>query len=307
MASTMVTRIGGILKETFARFGADNASLLAAAIAYSAVFAIAPMIVIAVAIAGEVIGATSGGQGHHIVENRIIAELARDAGPQTATLVRSLVDTAFASHRGSVIAQIVGWVLFAVAASGFFLTMQSAMNLVFHAKPPQSGIWLSVRNRLASAAMLLLIGLVMLLTIGLDVALSFFWSHLTAVLPFPHADVVANVVTYAVDAVVIAIMFALVYKVLPDVDVSWRDVVVGAPVTAVLFVVGEALLSLYLGRAGTANGYGAVGSLVVLLVWVYYSAMLFLFGAEFTRVYGERRATPRLVTDRDAGRLNQSA
>jgi membrane protein len=284
----MVRRGFELLKETFARFGADNASLLAAALAYTAVFAIAPLIVIAVAIAGEAIGLTNGGHGHHVAENQIISAIGVAAGTQAATLVRTLVDTTFASHQGSLIAQLVGWVTFALAASGLFLTLQSVMNLVWRAGP-HGGLWKTVRNRLTSALMMLVLGVLLLLTIGIDVALAFVWSHVTAVLPFPGAGIAATIASYLVDVVLIAVMFGLVYKVLPDVAVSWNDVKVGAPVTAVLFVAGEALLSLYLSRAGTANAYGAVGSLVVLLVWVYYSAMLFLFGAEFTQVYAERR------------------
>ncbi|HTW85686.1 MAG TPA: YihY/virulence factor BrkB family protein [Candidatus Sulfotelmatobacter sp.] len=291
----MATRALRLLKETWSRFGADNASLLAAAIAYSTVFAIAPLIVIAIAIAGEVVGLADGGHGHHVAENQIISTIGLGAGAQTAQLVRSLVDTSFASRQGSLIAQTAGWVTFALAASGLFLTLQSAINIVWRAKPRQHGIWLTLRNRLVSAAMLLLIGVGLLLTVCVDVALAFFTAHLATVLPFFGSPVAASAVSYLVDVVLIGLMFALVYKVLPDAHVSWRDVEVGAPVTALLFVAGEALLSLYLGRAGIANAYGAVGSLVVLLVWVYYSAMLFLFGAEFTRVYADLRTAPVAV------------
>jgi membrane protein len=290
----MTIGAGGLIKDTFSRFGRDNASLLAAALAYTAVFAIAPLIVIAVAVAGEVIGWTNGGHGHHVAEDQIISAITATAGTQAATLVRTLVDTTFRSHQGSLIAQTLGWVTFALAASGLFLTLQSVMNLVWQTSP-KGGIWLTVRNRLLSAAMLLVLGVLLLVTIGIDVALAFVWSHLDAVLPFPGSGILATIASYLVDVVLIALMFALVYKVLPDADVSWSDVKVGAPVTAALFVGGEALLSLYLSRAGIANAYGAVGSLVVLLVWVYYSSMLFLLGAEFTRAYAERRHAAPVV------------
>ena len=281
----------GMLKETFARFGADNASLLAAAIAYTAIFAIAPLIVITIAIAGTVIGETNGGHGHHIVEDQLISAIASTSGAQTATMMRSLVDTSFSSHQGSILAQTIGWATFLLAATGLFLTLQTALNLVWHVTPKQQGLALTIRNRVASVAMLLVIGALVLATIGINVAISFLWTHFTALLPFPGANVVATAISYVVDVAIISVMFALMYKVLPDTDVAWGDVKVGAVATAVLFVIGEVALSVYISHAGISNGYGAAGSLVVLLVWVYYSAMLLLIGAEFTRVYAEKHGS----------------
>jgi membrane protein len=291
----------GMLRETFARFGADNASTYAAAIAYATVFAIAPLIIIAIAVAGTVLGVTNGGHGHHVVEDQLIGAIGSSAGPQTANMVRSMVDTNFSSHQGSVLAQIIGWVTFLIAASGLFLTLQSALNAVWHVSP-SGGLAQTVRNRLASGAMLLVIGILVLATVALNFGMSFLWSHFTAILPFPGANIVATIVNYVIDAAVLAVMFAVMYKYLPDTEIAWGDVKAGAIATAILFVVGEALLSVYISHAGIANGYGAAGSLVVLLVWVYYSAMLLLIGAEFSRVYAEQRgsrASQRAAEDAD--------
>lgn len=282
----------GMLKETFARFGADQASMLAAAIAYSTAFAIAPLIIIAIAIAGSLLGVTDGGHGHHVIEDELVGAIASSAGRETATLVRQMVDSMFSSHQGSVLAQTAGWATFAMAASGLFMTLQTALNDVWHVKPKQQGLWVTVRARAASAAMLVVIGILALATIGLNVAMAFFWTHVNDVLHMPGASLIASALSYVVDIAIASIMFALMYKVLPDVDVAWGDVGVGSIATAVLFVVGEGLLSLYITHAGLGNGYGAAGSLVVLLVWVYYSAMLLLVGAEFTRVYAEYRGSP---------------
>ncbi|MBV9945877.1 MAG: YihY/virulence factor BrkB family protein, partial [Myxococcales bacterium] len=281
----------GMLKETFARFGADDASTWAAAIAYATVFAIAPLLIIAIAVAGGVLGLTNGGHGHHVIENQLVGAIGGSAGSQTAQMVRSMVDTSFSSHQGSVLAQTIGWATFVLAASGLFLTLQGALNAVWHVKPTGNGMWLTIRNRLASAAMLLAIGILVLATVALNVAMSFLWSHVTAVLSFPGANVVATILNYVIDAAVLALMFALMYKYLPDTEIGWGDVRSGAIATAILFVVGEALLSVYISHAGISNGYGAAGSLVVLLVWVYYSALLLLLGAEFTRVYAEKRGS----------------
>jgi membrane protein len=293
-----------MVKETVARFGADDASTHAAAIAYSTVFAIAPLIIVAVAIAGGALGIASGGHGHHIVEDRIIGSLAQSAGPQTADMVRATVDTGFQSRQGSIVAQIAGWVTFVLAASGLFLAVQNALNRIWHVTPEKQGIWLTVRNRIASMGMLLVIGFLLIVTTALSFAIAFLWSHFTALLPFPGAAIVGSVVNWIVNVALIAALFALIYKYLPDTDVAWGDVKAGALATAVLFVVGQALLSIYISHAGIANGYGAVGSLVVLLVWVYYSAMLLLIGAEFTRVYAEARgsrASKQAAEDADPG------
>lgn len=288
-----------ILKTSASRFGGDDASTHAAAIAYSAVFAIAPLLIVAIGIAGDVLGIARGGHQHHVVENQLIGALASSAGTQTAQSVRAIVDTSFASHQGSIIAQILGWITFALAASGFFLSVQNALNKVWHADPHGNGFLLTLRNRMASAVMLLLIAVAVFASIALNVALSFFWNHLIAVIPIPGAGIVLTVVNWLLSIAILACVFAALYKVLPDTEIHWNDVWVGAIATAVLFVVGETLLSVYLGHAGLSSGYGAAGSLVILLVWVYYSAMLLLFGAELTRAYSEvhgSRAGSRVQT-----------
>lgn len=285
----------GTIKESGARFAADGASTHAAAIAYAAVFAIAPLIIIAIGVAGEVLGFAQGGHPHRLVEDHVIAGIAHVLGAPTAQSVREIVDVSFASHQGSVLAQVAGWATFVLAAGGVFLALQNALNAIWHVRPRERGLWLTLRNRLASAVMLLLIGVVILATIVLNLALSFAWTHLTAMLPFPGAGAVFSALNWLLSVAVIALLFAALYKVLPDTDIAWRDVRTGAVLTALLFVAGEALLGAYIARAGVANAYGAAGSLVIVLVWAYYSAMLLLFGAELTRVYAERhgsRATP---------------
>ncbi len=281
----------GMVKETFTRFSADDASTHAAAISYSTVFAIAPLIVVAVAVAGDVLGLANGGHGHHLVEDQLIGAVSRSAGPQTGAAVRDMVDSAYRSHQGSMLAQVLGWIMFVVAASGLFLSLQNALNHIWHVQPKHQGIVGTLRNRGASALMLLAIGFLMIVTTALNFVISLMWTRFTQLLPFPGAGTVFSIITWIVNIVLVAAMFALIFKVLPDVDIAWRDVIPGAVATAVLFVVGQTLLGIYISHAGIANGYGAAGSLVVLLVWVYYSAMLLLLGAEFTRVYAEHRGS----------------
>lgn len=278
-------------KETFARYGADNCSTYASAIAYATVFAIAPLIIVVIAIAGTLIGVTNGGHGHHIVENQLIHSLQGIAGARVADMVRTLVDTNFSSRQGSVIAQILGWITFLLAASNLFLTLQSALNVIWRAKPKESGLWLTIRNRLSSGLMLIVLGAVVLLAIAINIATSFVLAHMQALLPFPAAAPLATVISHLISILVFAMVFAAIYRTLPDAEVSWRDVAGGSIATAVLFVVGQVLLGVYLSHAGVSTGYGAAGSLVVLLIWVYYSSLLFLIGAEFTRVFAEEHGS----------------
>jgi membrane protein len=275
-----------LVRKTATNFGADGAATHAAAIAYSAVFAIVPLLIVGIGIAGQVLGIARGGHQHHVVEDQLIAGLGSAIGSDTAGSVRTMVDASFASHQGSVLAQVLGWIAFVIAASGLFLTLQNALNTIWHVAPGGS-IARTIRNRAVSLAMLLVVGAVIVLTLALNIALAYFWGRLVAALPFPGSGIVLASVHAIVLIAIVAAIFALLFKVLPDAPITWRDVRLGALVSAMLFVVGEALVGIYIQHAGISNGYGAAGSLVVLLVWVYYAATLLLFGAEFTRTYAE--------------------
>jgi len=280
-----------LVRATASNFGADSAATYAAAIAYSAVFAIVPLLIVGIGIAGQALGIARGGHQHHVVENEMIAGLASAVGSKTAEAVRLMVDASFASHQGSILAQILGWITFAIGASGLFLALQNALNTIWHVSPTGS-IMLTIKNRAISIVMLALVGALIILTIGLNIVLSYVWTRLVAALPFPGSALALAAVHWFVLIAIVAVVFAILFKVLPDAEIGWRDVRLGAAVSAVLFVVGEALVGIYVRRAGLSNGYGAAGSLVVLLVWVYYSATLLLFGAEFTRTYAELHRTP---------------
>jgi membrane protein len=280
-----------LVRATASNFGADGAATYAAAIAYSAVFAIVPLLIVGIGIAGQALGIATGGHQHHVVENQMIAGLGSAVGADTARSVRQMVDASFASHQGSMLAQLLGWITFAIGASGLFLALQNALNQVWHATPT-GGIVSTIKSRAISVAMLAVVGAVILLTIGLNIALSYGWTRLVAAMPFPGSALVLAAVHWIVLVAIVAVVFAILFKVLPDTQIGWHEVRLGAVVSAFLFVAGEALVGIYIRRAGVSNGYGAAGSLVVLLVWVYYSATLLLFGAEFTRTYAEAHRTP---------------
>ena len=148
-----------------------------------------------------------------------------------------------------------------------------------------------MRDRLASIGMLLAIGFLLLVTTAINAAIAYVATYVARALPFPGAGVVFLLINLVVSLGVIALLFALIFKYLPDARIAWRDVWTGALVTAVAFVIGQALIAVYLGRAGVASAYGAAGSLLVLLLWIYYSSLILLFGAEFTHVYAERHGS----------------
>jgi membrane protein len=290
--TTMTPRaVFDMLKATIVAWNADKASRLAAAIAYSTMFAIAPLLIVAIAIVGAVLGFTGDQHAHTTVENTLLLQVSRTAGEQAAQMVRGMVDASFGKPREGAIAQAVGWILFIAGASSLFVALQDALNTVWDAPPPPAdkNILIAVRDRAVSVAMLLVIGFLLMMTFVLNVAIAYVSSHLTVLLPAANAGGAFAVVNWVASVVVIAFLFALMFRILPDVEIAWADVGVGAVCTALLFVIGQALIGIYLGRAGLASAYGAAGALLAVLVWVYYSASILLLGAEFTKVYAAQR------------------
>lgn len=287
----------GMIKETYTRWNADKAPRLAAAISFTTIFAITPVLIIVIAIVGGVIAATVGhGHGHSAVRDQLLGSIQASAGKGAADAVRGMVTSSFDKPRQSLVAQIVGWVTLVLGAAGLFASLQDALNTVWHVEPPKKGIWATIRDRVASIGMLGAIGFLLLVTTALNAVIAFVSTYVTHALPFPGAGFVFALVNWIVSLVLITVLFAVMFKYLPDAKIEWRDVWAGALVTAFLFVIGQALIAFYLGRAGVASAYGAAGSLIVLLLWVNYSAMILLFGAEFTRVYAEKHGS-RIGTD----------
>ena len=281
-----------ILKETFQRFNADKAPRLAAALSFSTIFAIAPVFIIAIAIAGYAIGVANGtGHGHTAIENKMLDAIRQSAGGGAADAVRDMVSATFNRPSQSIVAQIVGWITLVLGAAGLFAALQDALNTIWHAEPPKLPIVTMIRDRLASIGMLLAIGFLLLVTTALNAGISYVSTYVTSALPFPGAGTVFGALDVLISFLLIALLFALMFKYLPDVAIAWRDVGIGSLATSALFVIGQTLIAFYLGRAGVASAYGAAGSLLVLLLWVYYSSMILLLGAEFTRVYAERHGS----------------
>lgn len=276
-----------LVRQTWTAWNADKAPRLAASISFAAAFSLAPLLIIVIALAGAVLGLGNGGHGHHLVEDEILGHVRSAAGPEAASALRAMVTSAFGQPRQSTIAQAIGWITFVLGAAGVFAALQDALNAIWHVEPQRRSLRETLRGRVGPAVMLVAIGLLLLGSMLLNVAISAAGEELQRD-AFPGAGFVAAAAGNAVSIGVTVLLFALIFKVLPDAVVSWRDVWPGAIITAVLFVVGNVMISLYLAHLALASAYGAVGSLLAILLWVYYSTMLLLFGAEFTKVYAAR-------------------
>ncbi len=262
---------------------ADYAPSMGAAISYYTVFSLAPLLVIVIAIAGALFG-------REAVQGLIATELSGLIGKDGAEVVQGLVAAASDTERG-LVAGLISLVVLLVGATTVFAELQSALDRIWHvpdqAKP--SGLWAILRARLLSFGLIL--GLVFLLAVSLAVStvLSALGSWAGGLLP--GWEMLLHVLNVAVSLGVFTLLFAMIYKLLPSTDIAWRDVWVGAFVTAVLFEIGKLLIGLYLGKSGVTESFAAAGSLVVLLAWVYYAAQVFLLGAEFTKAYADEHGS----------------
>lgn len=271
-----------MLGQTWAAWNAHNAPQIGAALAYYTIFSMAPILIIAIAVAGTLFGAESA-------REEVAIQLRGLVGATGAKAVEEMI--ANAHHGGAgVVATIIGTATLLVGASSLFAELQSALNLIWGAPVPRKvPIFTRLRARFLSFAMVLVIGFLLLVSLVASAAISGLQTRWGG---FASSPLMAQSVNVVLSLVVTTVLFALIYKVLPDVKIAWKDVGVGAFVTALLFAVGKQLIGLYLGNSTLSSTYGAAGSLVVMLVWVYYSAQLILFGAVFTQVFA-RRNEPR--------------
>lgn len=266
-----------ILKGTFTEFGEDNVLRLSAALAYYAIFSIGPLLVIAVGLAGLAFG-------HDTVRHQIQGELHSMLGEKPAQTIETMMSGQ--KHSGSLITTIVGIVVLLVGAGGVFGQLKDSLNTIWEVKAkPGAGIWGFIRNRFLSFTMVLGTGFLLLVSMALTTFLTAISDSIGSRLPLSGALV--HGLNFIFSFAIITVLFAMILKYLPDVRVPFRKVWVGAIGTAFLFTVGKYLLALYLGRASTSSSYGAAGSVIIILMWVYYASVILFFGAEFTQVYAK--------------------
>jgi membrane protein len=279
-----------VARETVEGFIADDALSRGAAIAYYTLFALAPMLLIAIAIAGLAFGEDAA-------RGAIVAQFAALMGSQTAEAMQAVIKGASDPKTGA-FASVVGIAAALVTLTGVFGEVQASLNAIWKVTSKRSVVTRLMRARLASLGLVVTSGFLLSVSLIVSAALAGASIYLKAV--FPAAAITLQVVDIVASLLLISLLFAAIYKVLPDTPIGWRDVAVGAIVTGVLFDGGKYLIALYIGHSNIASSYGTAGALVVLLVWIYYSAQIFLFGAEFThafaRLYGTRSNTESTVT-----------
>jgi membrane protein len=273
------TSVVQLVKDTFSDWSEDKAPRLAAALAYYTAFALAPLLLIAIAVAGLFFG-------REAATNQVGQQLSGLLGSTAGEAVNGMVAAAGASQGAGIVATVIGVATLLFAASGVFGQLQDSLNTIWEVQPkPNQGIWATIKQRFFSFAMVLGVGFLLLVSLVLSAAL----AALGTVLGGDPAgqSLIWKTINFVVSFGVTTALFALIYKILPDAKVQWRDVWIGAVVTALLFTLGKALLGWYLGRPGTTSTYGAAGSFVALLLWIYYSAQILFLGAEFTQVYAK--------------------
>ncbi|MEY4510872.1 MAG: hypothetical protein RLZZ450_2994 [Pseudomonadota bacterium] len=271
-----------ILKETGSDWSKDDATRLAAALAYYTVLSIAPLLVVAVSVAGLVFG-------EEAARGQIAGQLSSVVGPEAGKGIQTLLSNAKSPDDGT-IGSIVGIVVLLFGASGVFGELQASMNSIWKVEPkPGLGVWGWLRARFFSFSMVLGVAFLLLVSLLLSAVLAGIGGAFSNALP--GGAWVWEIVNFVVSLGVITVLFALIFKVVPDVEIQWKDVWIGAAVTALLFTLGKFGLGLYLGRASVASPYGAAGSLIVLVIWMYYAAQILFMGAEFTQVYARHRGS----------------
>ena len=283
----MIRRVWAIVRGGLKGWWNDNVPRLGASLAYYTLFAIAPVIIVAIGIAGLVFGPEA-------VRGQIVHQVDDLIGLEGGRAVQALLQGA-SNHSAGVLATVIGSITFLLGATGAFLELQYALNTIWRVAPKATaGLRDFLVQRLVSFGLVVAIGFLLMVSLAVSAALAAFSGWLNASVPGIAFGWMA--VNLVISIAVTTLLFALVYKVLPDVDLDWPDVWTGALMTSVLFAIGKTVIGLYIGHSSTASSYGAAGSVVVLLLWVYYSAQIVLFGAELTRAYtATRRGAPKPV------------
>ena len=265
-----------LLKATFFKWSDDHAQALGAAVAFYTVFSLAPLLLIAIAIAGLVFG-------QEAAQGQIIRQIRDLVGEDSAKTIHDILENARKPSNGVIAASIAGVTLF-LGATGVFAQVQESLNIIWGVEAKQkSGIIQVLKSRFLSFLTVLGSGFLLLVSLMLSAGLAVIGHRLESFLS--GHEFLIELMNIVISFGVITLLFAMIYKILPDVSIKWSDVWIGAGMTSLLFTIGKLLIGLYLGKSEVGSVYGAAGSLIVILLWVYYAAQIFLFGAEFTAVY----------------------
>jgi membrane protein len=275
----MLKRLWFTLNETFWAWNAHEAPRLGAALSFYTMLSLAPLVILVIAIASLV-------SGHSAAQNEIVRQVQGIMGAEGAKAVESVIE--HGKKPAGVFASVIGAITLLVGASGAFSELQSALNKIWDVQPKdRNGVASLIKARLFSFGMVLAVGFLLLVSLVITAGLAVLGKFFAEVLPM--SELLMHTINFAVSFAGISALFALIFKYVPEAKIDWKDVGEGAIATALLFTFGKSLIGLYLGKAAVGSAYGAAGSLIVVIVWVYYSAMVFFFGAEFAHV----RATDR--------------
>jgi membrane protein len=268
------------LRDIATQWFEDEPFQLAAALSYYTLFSLAPILIIAIALAGFFFD-------REAATNQIVQTFQGFVGQESAKAVQEMIRNASSKPKTGMISTVVGIVVLVFGAGGVVGQLQSSLNRIWGVTTkPGRGIWDFVRERFVSLAMVLGVGFLLLVSLVMTAIL----THLTLYIGSLIGG--AAVIAYVLDLVMsfgfVTVLFAMIYKFLPDVRIQWRDVWIGAALTSVLFTLGKFLIGFYLGTSGVTSAFGAAGSLITVLLWIYYSSLIFFFGAEFTQIYASR-------------------
>lgn len=255
-----------------------NAPAMGAAVAFYTIFAIAPLFILVLALAGVIFG-------HDAAQGELFGEIEKLIGKNGAQSVHSIL-VAANQPRASLFATIIGFTTLYIGANSVFIQLQQALNAIWDVRIKSSGIRSFFRYRFLSFLTLLGVGFLLLVSLIVSAGLDAVGKWMSGIIPAHF--IIWHLVDFAASLGIVTLLFAMIFKMLPDVRIAWRDVWIGSVITAVLFTIGKFLLGAYLGRGSLSSAYGAVGSFVVVLLWVYYSAQILLLGAAFIRVYADR-------------------
>lgn len=277
----MLRRILNILKEAALRYNADNCLSHGAAIAYYTIFSLAPVLLIVIAVAGLIFGEDAA-------RGAVVDQISGLMGQQGADTIQGMLQSA-SNKKSGIIATVLGVVFLVFTASGVFSEMQATLNTIWEAKPASGTVSQLVRARLQSLGLVISLGFLLMVSLLVSALLAAFSAWISTHLPDTKYFLFA--LSFVISLALTSALFGVIYKVLPDSQIAWRDVIVGSVVTALLFAVGRNLISLYVAHSRIGTSYGAAGAFAVVLVWIYYSSQIFLFGAEFTRAWSDRHGS----------------
>jgi membrane protein len=288
--------VGSLLKDTVVQWQDDEAPRLAASLALYTLLSVAPLLILSIAIAGMALG-------EEAARGQISREISTVVGGQAGAAIEAMVANARTPSKG-IVGSAVGIAVLLFGASGVFGELQTALNHIWDVKPrPGRGIVGFIRDRFFSFTMVMGVAFLLLVSLVVSAVLATVTTHFKGLIPVPALWEGLN---FLISFGVTTLLFALIFKVVPDAKIAWRDVWVGAAVTALLFSIGKILLGWYVGRSATVSPFGAAGSLVALIVWVYYSAQILFLGAEFAQVYATRFGS-RIVPTPNAVRIDVDA